>query len=63
LEIEMDELLFELRGPDGHVWKLYANGTAEGFPVGTVIINNAIPVIDALLSKQIPRACVTNKQS
>jgi hypothetical protein len=36
-----DELLFELRGPDGHVWRLYLDGRSEGFPAGTVVSNFA----------------------
>ena len=36
-----DELLFELRAPDGHVWRLYLDGRSEGFPAGTVVSNFA----------------------
>lgn len=36
-----DELLFELHGPDGHVWRLYLDGRAEGFPEGTLTNNHA----------------------
>lgn len=39
-----DELLFELRGPDGHVWRLYVDGRAEGFPLGTLVRNFALPL-------------------
>ena len=42
------EPLFELRGPDGHIWRLFENGRAEGFPEGTVIRNNAIRVLGLL---------------
>ena len=36
-----DELLFELRASDGHVWRLYLDGRSEGFPAGTVVSNFA----------------------
>lgn len=35
----MDEASFEVRGPDGCVWKVYADGRTEGFPAGSVIFN------------------------
>ncbi len=38
-----DELLFELRGHDGHVWRLYLDGRAEGFPPSTTVSNLALP--------------------
>lgn len=44
-------LLFELHGKDGHIWKLYEDGQIEGFPVGTVIINRATPLLTFLRSK------------
>jgi len=37
-----DELLFELRGPDGNVWRLYLDGRTEGFPAGTIVSNFAL---------------------
>lgn len=40
--MEIDELLYELHGPDGHVWRLYLDGRTEGFPVGTVVSNFAL---------------------
>lgn len=44
-----DELLFELRGPDGHVWRLYLDGRTDGFPAGTAIENRAAPLWCALV--------------
>lgn len=35
----MDKADFEVRGPDGRVWKIYADGRTEGFPDGSVIFN------------------------
>lgn len=40
--MESNELLFELRGLDGHVWRLYLDGRAEGFPAGTLVSNFAL---------------------
>ena len=57
--------LFELRGQNGHVWKLYENGRIEGFPDGTVIINRAVPLIGALRSriKNFPASGIANDES
>lgn len=42
MEIRMiDEPLFELHNTDGRAWKLYEDGTAVGFPDGTLIVNRA----------------------
>lgn len=43
-------VLFELRSPDGNVWKVYLDGQTEGFPEGTVVINHAKPYVDAIFS-------------
>lgn len=49
------ELLFELHGPEGQEWRIYENGRATGFPVGTIIVNRAKPLLDSLRGKkQIP---------
>lgn len=39
-----NELLFELRGADGHAWRLYLDGRIEGFPAGTLVVNRAPPM-------------------
>ena len=49
--MEGDELLFELRGPDGHVWRLYLDGRTEGFPAGTVVSNFALPAHARMVGK------------
>jgi len=41
-------LMFELRGDDDHIWKLYSNGRTEGFPEGACMFNHAYRVIDLL---------------
>ena len=35
----MQSAAFEVRSPDGHVWKVYADGRTEGFPEGSTIFN------------------------
>ncbi|EER61519.1 hypothetical protein AcdelDRAFT_0854 [Acidovorax delafieldii 2AN] len=37
-----DELLYELRSLEGHVWRLYLDGRTEGFPAGTLVSNFAL---------------------
>ena len=45
----MKYLLFELIEKNGHKYKLYSNGTTEGFPKGTVVVNHALSLLDYLL--------------
>lgn len=47
----VDELLFELIGPNGEVWKIYLNGTFEGFPPGTSGANYALPLVNAMIGE------------
>ncbi len=56
-----DEPLFELRGPAGEVWRLYTDGHMDGFPPGTILVNRAKPLLDALRSAMNPeeRDCAT----
>ena len=44
--------LFELRGPAGELWVLWADGRTTGFPDGTRVLNRAAPLIHVLLGKQ-----------
>ena len=46
-----DELLFELRGPDGQEWRLYLDGRVEGFPPGTALVNRALPLVSRLVGE------------
>ena len=46
-----DELLFELRSPDGKAWKLYLDGRTEGFPDGALLLNHALPLVNALIGE------------
>lgn len=41
-------MLFELRSPGGHIWRLYENGKIEGFPECTLVINYAVPILTVL---------------
>lgn len=43
--------LFELRCGD-HVWKLFEDGSTEGFPPGTTVINRALASLDQLRAKE-----------
>jgi len=56
--MEGDELLFELRGPAGEVWRLYLDGRAEGFPAGTAVQNMAFPLWCALVGEVRRQAAV-----
>ncbi len=49
-----DALLVELHGPDGQRWAVHLNGHCEGFPDGTVILNHALPMVNALLAQMQP---------
>ena len=55
---------FELRGPGGEVWMLYKDGTATGFPEGTLIVNRAISQFYLLLGriKQLEAALIADQQ-
>ena len=50
-EMELDQVLFELRGPDGHTWTLTLDGRCTGFPPGTTMMNLALPLTLALVGK------------
>ena len=50
-EVALDQVLFELRGPDGHVWTLTLDGRCTGFPEGTIMMNLALPLTLALIGK------------
>ena len=48
---ETEKPLFDLHGTDEQRWALYEDGTATGFPEGTVIVNRAITRIYSLLGR------------
>ncbi len=50
-----DELLFELHGPDGQVWRAYLDGRVEGFPPGTKVVNHALTVVNRLIGEIKPQ--------
>lgn len=48
LRIVDNELMFELKAPDGHEWKIYLDGNHQGFPEGTIIGNHAHVIVSYL---------------
>lgn len=56
--------LFELYGPGGHRYALYEDGTAIGFPEGTVVVNRAMPLVSSLRAriKQFPASGIPDDQ-
>ena len=44
----MDGIMFEVIGPDGHRWALYADGRIYGFPDGSYLLNHALPALTVL---------------
>lgn len=64
-EAGADTPLFELCGSDGERLMLYEDGTATGFPDGTVIVNRAKPQLDLLRGriKQLETALVADQQT
>lgn len=50
---QLDQVLFELRGPDGQVWTLALDGTCSGFPEGTTVYNQALPLIHAQVGQRL----------
>ena len=43
--------LFEVYGLDGHVWRLFEDGHAEGFPDGTVVVNGSALLLACLRAR------------
>lgn len=44
--VERDEsVLFEARAPDGNMYRVFEDGSAEGFPEGTAVSNYWIPML------------------
>ncbi len=60
--MSVNHLLFKLRTPDGHWYELYLNGTHKGFPVGTIVLNYAIPIFYAGI-ENVPSPLVPNEES
>jgi hypothetical protein len=46
--VELDTTIFEVRTPDGHLYKISLRGRTEGFPKGSIIVNRALPLAYAL---------------
>lgn len=45
------ELLFELHGPEGQIWRLYLDGRVEGFPAGTLVVNSCLPAMARMVGE------------
>ena len=56
--------LFDLRTKDGHVYELYEDGRAIGFPDGTLVVNRARGELNSLRARieKLPTLSVTNEQ-
>ncbi len=61
---DIEQPLFELHGKDGHMWKIYEDGRATGFPDGTLVVNKARGELNSLRTriKQLPTSGVTDEQ-
>ncbi|GEM_PF-4076642 len=46
-----DELMFELRGPGGELWRLFSDGRTEGFPAGTLLVNYCLPHVARVIGE------------
>ena len=53
----VDKSAFKVIGPDGHEWRIYADGRTEGFPEGSTVFNR-IP-LQALEMRA--ESCPTNR--
>ena len=64
MDAMIEQPLFELLTVDGHVYKLYENGVAVGFPHMTLVVNRARGELNSLRARieQIPAPSVTNEQ-
>lgn len=62
IQMNSDELLFEMRGPKGEVWKLYADGCAVGFPPGTIVVNHSSPLVARRVGEMIQKAVSLSAQ-
>lgn len=56
-------VLFELHGPCGLKWRLRLDGSFEGFPESTRVVNFALPLVQSLINSAGPRQAQTNAPS
>ena len=47
------QLFFKVRSPDGHEYKIYENGTTEGFPERSLVVNYVTPLLDAASAREV----------
>lgn len=36
---QADRPIFEVMGPDGHMYRIWSHGKIEGFPEGSIVLN------------------------
>lgn len=59
------EVIFEARQPDGKVFRIFENGTWEGFTDGTVVTNRWISFLHlerGLRVQALNKLCVANQK-
>lgn len=57
-------IVFMARSPDGHKYKVFTDGTCEGFPNGIRVFNYWLPVYQseqALREKATKQSSITNQ--
>ena len=60
-----DKPLFEIRGRDGHIWRLFENGRVQGFPDGVIVLNGAVTLLDGLRARimRLERTSITGEKT
>lgn len=43
---ETPKTTFKAITPDGHTYQVFEDGTTEGFPHGTIVFNNWLPILN-----------------
>ena len=56
------ELLFELHGPEGQIWRLYLDGRVEGFPAGTLVVNRCLPAVARAAGESLTPADLSQRE-
>jgi hypothetical protein len=57
IEKQIVELIFK----DGSKYKVFLNGTTEGLPDGTIVVNHALPLFHYLFA--LANRCLSGKES
>lgn len=56
LFMSMDDPMFEVHGPDGHVWMIRNSGITSGFPEGAMVINHVQSKLNMLIGLMLKNA-------